>query len=74
MATLSEKQAELALAKAALRAAEVAVQYSQGDRTLTRARLGELEARVARLARDVAEMEARAISGKTSAFVVARWD
>ena len=73
MATLVEKQAELTLAKDALKAAQFAVSYGQGDRSVTRAQLPQLEVRVARLAREVAEMSA-ADEGASNPFAVtATW-
>jgi len=69
MTTLAEKQAELTAAKAALAKAEKVAAYSQGDRQQTRQGLAELQARVARLAREVDELTA-AQSGASNPMII----
>lgn len=69
MPTLAEKQAELTAAKNALAAAEKVASYSQGDRQQTRQQLEALEARVAKIAREVDELTA-AQSGATNPILV----
>lgn len=71
--TLAEKQAELAQAKAALSAARLSTGYTQGDRSLQRASIPELEAHVARLAREVRELETVAAGGRQSGSVGVTW-
>ena len=73
MATLAEKQAELVLAKDALNAARLAQSYGQGDRNLQRANLADLEAHVARIAREVDELTASAAGAYNPIFSTAKW-
>lgn len=73
MATLSEKQAELVLAKDALNAARLAQSYDQGDRSVERASLADLELHVARVAREVDELTAAAAGATSTLFVTAGW-
>lgn len=73
MTTLAEKQTELDHAKASLNAARYAVAYGQGDRSVTRARLPELEEHVARLSREVREMTAYAAGATNPMFVTPTW-
>lgn len=73
MATLSEKQAELTEAKAALAAARLAQSYGQGDRSLQRAALRELVIDVARVAREVDELSAAANGAHNPTVLTARF-
>lgn len=73
MATLSEKQAELVLAKDALNAARLAQSYGHGDRSLQRANLADLELHVARIAREVDELTAAGAGAVSTLFVTAGW-
>lgn len=73
MATLAEKQAELVVAKDALNAARFAVGYSQGDRSLQRARVAELEQHVARIAREIRELTAYSQGADNPMVVTASW-
>jgi len=73
MTTLAEKQAELADAKKALAAAEKVAAYSQGDRQQTRQSLADLEARVARLAREVGELTAAQNGASNPIIVTPSW-
>lgn len=73
MATLAEKQAELVLAKDALNAARLAQSYGQGDRSLQRANLADLEAHVARIQRDIDSLTAANAGAYNPLFSVARW-
>lgn len=74
MATLAEKQAELALAKDALNAARLSQSYSQGDRSTQRASLKDLETHVSRLARECRELEAVAAGRPSPGAAVATWN
>ncbi|RMF84572.1 MAG: hypothetical protein D6744_02825 [Planctomycetota bacterium] len=69
MATLAEKQAELAQAKTDLANARLILSYGQGDRTVNRERVDVLQAQVALLSREVAELEAAA-NGALNPFVI----
>jgi hypothetical protein len=71
--TLAAKQAELAQARSALEAARYAVSYGQGDRSVTRARLPELEQHVARLAREVRELQAAAAGATSPQMITPSW-
>lgn len=73
MATLAEKQAELVLAKDALNAARLAQSYGQGDRSLQRASLKDLESHVSRIAREVDELAAVAAGARNPLFVTASY-
>ena len=73
MATLAEKQTELTAAKLALGAAEKVAAYSQGDRQQTRQGLRDLEARVARIAREVDELTAAAAGANNPMFITPTW-
>lgn len=73
MTTLADKQVELDKALAALNAARYAVAYGQGDRSVTRARLPELEMHVARLSREVRELTAAAAGATNPLFVTPTW-
>jgi chromosome segregation ATPase len=73
MATLSEKQAELTAAKAALAAAEKVAAYTQGDRQQTRQGLRDLETRVARIAREVDELTAAAAGANNPMMITPTW-
>ena len=73
MATLAEKQAELTTAKAALAAARFAVSYGQGDRSVTRASVSELEIHVARIAREIAELSAVGAGASNPQVITPRW-
>ena len=73
MATLAEKQTELAEAKAALSAARLAQGYGQGDRSLQRAPLKDLIADVGRLAREVDELTAAAAGARNPSVLTARF-
>jgi septal ring factor EnvC (AmiA/AmiB activator) len=71
--TLSDTQAEIVKTKAAITAAEYALQYGQGDRTATRQRLTDLEMRLARLARQERELIARAAGAYNPGIITPRW-
>lgn len=73
MATLADKQAELALAKAALNAARLAQSYNHGDNSTQRAALSDLEVHVSRVAREVDELTAAALGANNSLFVTASY-
>lgn len=72
--TLDEKRAELAQAKEDLAAASRFVSMGQGDKSLQRASLPSLENRVARLAREVRDLEAAAYGTRSSGTAVASWN
>ena len=69
MATLAEVEAEIVLARDALRAASFAQSYNQGDRNLSRAPITHLEQRLARLCRERDELTAAA-AGATNPMMV----
>ncbi len=73
MATLAEKQAELALAKDALNAARLAQSYGQGDRSLQRANLATLEEHVARIQRDIEALTAAAAGARNPMILTAAY-
>lgn len=73
MATLADKQAELVLAKDALNAARLAQSYGQGDRSLQRANLADLESHVARIQRDIDALTAVAAGAYNPIFSTAKW-
>lgn len=74
MATLAAKQAELVLAKDALNAARLAQSYGQGDRSLQRANLTELEKHVSRIAREIDELTASAAGAASPNTITASWN
>lgn len=74
MLTLADKEAELVKAKDALNAARLAISYNQGDRSLQRAGITDLENHVARISREVREMQAAASGSKNSGAITPSWD
>lgn len=73
VANLTDKQAELIRAKDALNAARLAQSYGQGDRSLQRANLSDLEIHVARIQRDIDALTALAAGAVSPLFVTAAY-
>jgi len=71
--TLSDVDTDLADARAALKKAEVAVAYSQGDRQVTRANLDRLQRRVNSLEREWAERTAAANGAANPMIITPKW-
>lgn len=74
MVTLSEKEAELAKAKDALNAARLAISYNQGDRSLQRAGIADLEVHVSRLSRECRELRAASLGASNAGAITPSWD
>lgn len=73
MATLAEIQTEISEVRAALSATYKAQSYGQGDRSLQRARIGELNDRLTQLCRTEAELQAAAAGASNPCVVTPRW-
>lgn len=73
MATLAEIQTEIAEVRSALSAVYKAQSYGQGDRSLQRARIDELEGRLSRLSRTEAELSASNAGAANPMVVTPRW-
>lgn len=73
MTTLAAIQTEIAEVRAALSAAYKAQSYGQGDRSLTRANILDLEGRLSRLIRTETELTAHAAGAKNAGVVTPRW-
>lgn len=71
---LATKEAELVKAKAALAAARLAVQYTQGDKQVARATVETLRTDVAALAREVRELTAAAAGSAAPLVLTPKWD
>ena len=72
--TLAEIDTEMATVRAALSAVYYAQSYGQGDRTLNRSRIDELEGRLTRLSRQRGELTALGEGARNPMVLTASWN